>query len=341
MAATETTKLKSVPGFLIRDCPDGEGWVGPVRLGARLLAGNALMYARAETYAMALTGRRLGGATLGLKVTPEEREATVGAVVDELSGLLDGRPFLVEPGLRMSRDALGPLAGDDPRGSLRLSDRDGVTLQDEMAGTAAARAAEIVLGGLEDRRVAVEGTGPVAAAVARAVVAGGARVVRIATAKVSVSGSFSPSALLSPTGDLGDLGETEPAWRIWAGEGIDVVFCGSKPGVLTDAGAGALGSTPVVSYGPASISPKALATLNRAGVPSVPGFVCRAAASLSWWPDPGSDADSFVARAASWTTERMEEFKGHEKGLFLAACLRAESRLAEWTAELPFGRPMG
>ena len=248
---------------------------------------------------------------------------------------------MAEPGLRMSRDALGPLAGDDPRGSLRLSDRDGLTLQDEMAGTSAARAAEIVLNGLDGRRVAVEGTGPLAAAVARAVVASGAELVRIATGKVSVSGSFSPSTLLSPTGDLGDLGETEPAWRIWTGEGIDVVFCGSKPGVLTDAGAQALGSTPVVSYGTAAISPKALAALNRAGVPSVPGFVPRAAASLSWWPEPGSDADSLVAQAASWTGELMEEFASHEKGLFLAACLRAESRMAEWTAELPFGRPMG
>ena len=338
MAATETTKLESTPGFLIRDLPEGEGWVGPVRLGARLLAGNALMYARSETYALALTGRHMGGATLGLKVPPEEREAAVAAAATELAGLLGGRPLMVEPGLRMTRSALGPLSEGDPRDPVRLTDREGITLADEMAGTAAARAGEILLDGLEGRRVAIEGTGPVAAGVARAVVAGGAEVVRVATAKVAVSGSFSPSSLLGP---IDELGETQPGWRIWDGEDVDIVFCGSKPGVLGDAGAGALGTTPVVAYGPAAVSPKALASLNRAGVPSVPGFVCRAAAMLSWWPDDGADADSLVARAAAWTSEQVTAFGSHDKGLFLGACLTAESRMSEWAPELPFGRPMG
>ncbi len=338
MAATETTKLESIPGFWIRDLPEGDGWVGPVRLGARLVAGNALMYARAETYALALTGRHMGGATLGLKVPPEEREKAVAAAAGELAGLLDGRPFMVEPGLRMTRDSLGPLADGDPRDPVRLSDREGITLQDEMTGTAAARTSEILLDGLEGRRVAIEGTGPLAAGLARALVAGGAEVERVATAKACVSGSFTPSSLLGPTEELGEAG---PGWKIWDGEGVDIVFCGSRPGVLTDAGAASLGSTPVVAYGPAAISPKALAALNRAGTPAVPGFVARAAAMISWWPEADPEPDSLLARAASWTAETVSGLIGSDQGPYLAACLTAEANMSAWAPELPFGRPMG
>ena len=82
----DTRTLTSAKGFLIVDLPDAESSVGPARLGDKLIPSNAIDYVREITYGFGIVESKWGGATLGLKVSPEEREATVGAVAGELAG---------------------------------------------------------------------------------------------------------------------------------------------------------------------------------------------------------------------------------------------------------------
>lgn len=346
-AEVQTTKLESVEGFLIIDVPEADVSVGPVRLGTKLIPSNATNYARELTYGLALAGTRHGGMTLGLKVDPDRRDEAVAAAAGELSERLGSGALAVDPGLRMPRSALGPLAANDPRNPVLRTLVDGTDLETVLVADGAAAAASAVLadrGGLAGARVAVEGLDHTGVAVAEAVEAAGATIVKVSTARGCVTGSFSAADLAAAVAAHGAdaptvLGEVAKPWMIWGGDGVDAIMCGSAPGALTPAGAPFVGATPVVCTGVAPVATKALAMLHAAGAPVVPAFLTAAGALRVAFDGEVTDPATARARARATVEELMAATSASEPR-YVAACRRAEDHLRSWASAVPFGRPM-
>jgi hypothetical protein len=342
----ETRKLQSTNGFVLLDAPEAERSIGPARLGAKLIPGNAESYARHLTYMFAVLEQKNAGATIGLKVEPADAADAIAAFAEELNEDLVAQRLLTSPGLRLTADLLAPVLAHDQRGDMRLTDRDGISFEDELVGVGAVAAASSVLGGLDGQKVAIEGLDASGIGIAREAVAQGASITRISTAAGTLSGSFDPATLAEAFAAHGpqlvtELGAPGKPWEIWRGNGIDAIFVGSKPGAMSGEGASSLGSTPVIPFGTAPVTSKALAVLRKAGAPVVADFVASLGPVLSWWPVDGADHDSVRAATTDKVSSILDEVGGHDQGSYLGACHKAEAFMDTWMEQRPFGRPLG
>ncbi|WP_419946363.1 hypothetical protein [Candidatus Poriferisodalis sp.] len=349
----ETRQLESTPGFVIYDLPDAQHYVGETRLGSRLIPGNATMLVRHVTYVFAMLEQRRSGAGVGLKSDPSEAAAAVDALAGELADDFRSGRLSTSPGLRLNTELLAPVLAHDQRNLIGNDDRDGISLNDELIGVGAAAAAASLLGGLDGKRVAIEGFGPAGVGIAREAAAAGAKIVRIATAQ-GCAGTQTDGDRLDPTAlaeawladgercvaSLSPNGEPAKPWTVWKDD-VDVLFCGSKPGAMSGEGASMAGATPVVAFSAAAVSSKALAVLRAAGVPVVADFVVAAGPALGWWADAALTHSGLRSATADAVNAVMSETLGHDDGPFMAACYRAEAFLRTWQDELPFGRPLG
>ena len=173
--------------------------------------------------------------------------------------------------------------------------------QAAVAGVVAAAAS--AAGGLDGRTVAIEGSGPICDALTIAV---------------------------------GDRGGTIVEMSGHA----DVLFAGSRMGVVNHTVAEGLEVGALVPYGPIPVTARALAIFGRAGTTVVPDFISTAGPLFAWWPTGNATPEAIAADAAAKVTASLEEIADHPDGLFLAAAQRAESFLATWQDSLPFGRPL-
>ena len=199
---------------------------------------------------------------------------------------------------------------------------------------------------MEGRTVAIEGFDEPSLALAREVEERGGRVGRVARGgAMTEPDGLSADRLAEAWAEHGDklidgLGGGGQGWKVWAGDGVDVVFAGSAPGALTGQGAELLGDTPVVPVGPAPVSAKAFAVMRAQGAVLAPDWAGAVGRILSWWPEEGESADQLVARVSAVASTLYDEV-AHDDGPFLGSCYRAEAHLRTWTDELPFGRPLG
>lgn len=341
----ETRQLEATTGFVIYDLPDADCYVGPARLGAKLAPGNATMLVRHQTYAFALLQQKRSGATIGFKVDPEGATEAIEAAAGELADELEGQKLLTSPGLRLTREMLSPFLRHDQRNTIAVDDRDGVTFEDELVGVGASTAADRACGGLDGKRVSIEGFGPLGLAIAREVEQRGGQVARVATAKGCVSGSFDAATLADAFLAAGpacveQLGDVGKPWEIWKGD-VDAIFVGSKPGAMSGDGANSIGSTPVIAFSPAAISSKALAILRQNGTTAVADFLAAVGPALAWWPEEGAGHDDVRSATTAAVENLMNDTADHVDGSFMAACYAAESFLSTWQDTLPFGRPLG
>ena len=349
----ETRQLESTPGFVIFDLPGAQHYVGEARLGGRLIPGNATMLVRHLTYVFATLEQQRSGASIGLKSDPSNAAAAVEALAAELADDFASGRLSTSPGLRLSADVLAPVLAHDQRNLIGNDDRDGISFNHELIGVGAAAAAASLVGGLDGKRIAIEGFGPAGLGIAREAAAAGAAVARVSTAKGCTAkqtdgGRLDPSALAEAWLADGEMcvaslaGDGEPAkpWTVWKDD-VDVLFCGSKPGAMSGDGASMAGSTPVVAFSAAAVSSKALAVLRAAGTPAAADFVAAVGPALGWWADPVLTHDDLRSATAATVESVMSETAGHDDGPFMAACYRAEAFLRTWQDELPFGRPLG
>ncbi len=356
----EIKQLQSTPGFVIYDVAGAQNYVGPARLGAKLIASNATMLARHLTYVFATLEMQRSGSSIGLKSDPGDAATAVAALEGELADEFSSQQLLTSPGLRLDTDLLAPVLAHDKRNPISGDDRDGVSFGDELVGVGAAAAAGAVLdGGLAGKKAAIEGfdTGDLGTgglAVAREVLAQGGSVIAVSDAKGCASGDFSLEALGDAALNSGgadevvaSLGSSNGAsagkpWEIWSNSDADVVFCGSKPGALSGEGAASVASTgaAVVAWSAAAVSTKALADLRKGETTVVADFVSALGPALSWWADPETTHDQLREQTMSKVAAVMAETSGHDDGHFMAACYRAEQFMSTWLEELPFGRPM-
>ena len=344
----ETRQLESTPGFVIYDLPGAQHYVGETRLGSRLIPGNATMLVRHLTYVFASLEQQRSGASVGLKSDPSEAATAVAALATELADDFTTGRLSTSPGLRLDGAMLAPVLAHDQRNLIGNDDRDGISFNHELIGVGAATAASSLVGGLDGKRIAIEGFGPAGLGIAREAAAAGATISRVSTAKGCANGQLDPVALTEAWLADGEMcvatlsgdGESAKPWAVWKDD-VDVLFCGSKPGAMSGDGAAMAGATPVVAFSPAAVSSKALAVLRAVGTAVAADFVSAVGPALGWWADPVLTHDDLRSATSDTVNALMSETAGHDDGPFMAACYRAEAFLRTWQDELPFGRPLG
>jgi len=109
----------------------------------------------------------------------------------------------------------------------------------------------------------------------------------------------------------------------------DLLFVGSKVGVIDHVAADRLQARVVVPTGPLPITTRAVAHCRRSGVLALPDFVTTVGPLVG-----GADA------IRDTVSSIIGDVAGHRDGPILGACEQAEAFLAGWLADLPFGRPM-
>lgn len=336
-------KLTSTDAFVVFDLADAPA-SGVVRRAPKILQGGAQDLARSMTYTFASFEMERGGASAGINAAPDEADAAIAAFVDELTPMVADNRLSLDPGKGVPGDALAPLhAADDRHEASRAAHGDD-ELWVHLAGlgpVVAAEAAGIDFGGAT---VAIEGFGAHGPALAAAVAARGGAVTALATSAGSLSGQqlADPGALRErwvADGDamVGDV--ADPAWKVFGAE-VDVLFTGSKMGAINHETAAKLEVKAVVPHEPLPYTARALAVMQRRGIRAVPDFMAVAGPIFAAWPDGDVTPDAIVATASAAIATAVQEAQGHEDGMFLGACRRAEAFLQTWQDELPFGRPL-
>ena len=260
-------KLTGTDAFVVFDLDDADSAYGVTRLAQKILTDGAQLLARSTTYSFAAFGLARSGASAGINTKPDGRDEAVRAYVDEVGPLVaDGR-LVTDPGQGLTPDDLAPLREHDPRPSELLTDGRVVDLT--VGGALAAAGA--VLGGLEGRRVRINGTGAVAETALADLLEAGAEVVA----------------------------EDDPE--------PDLLLAGGRPGSLDDEAAAGITAKAVVPIAPVPVTAKAFAAFSRAGAVYVPDFVSLAGPLLAGFDPDGGDP---VERVTALTTELAPEGTG-------------------------------
>lgn len=137
---------------------------------------------------------------------------------------------------------------------------------------------------------------------------------------------------------LAEAGVADPASTLDAD--VDVLFCGTRQGVVDGTAAETLGASVVVPIGPHAVSAKGLAVLRRRDIVVLPDFVTLAGPTYAGWPVGDATAEAITAACRDGVTALIAEVLEHPEGPFLGACYKAEAFLATWQDDLPFGRPL-
>lgn len=113
----------------------------------------------------------------------------------------------------------------------------------------------------------------------------------------------------------------------------DILFVAGKTGSLDHKVAETVQARAVIPLSPVPVTARALAILGRAGCVVVPDFLSAAGPLLTTYDPDGGEPTERIAQS-------VREVADEGTGLWLAAALKAEERLASWTDEQPFGRPL-
>lgn len=148
-------KLSSTDGFIVWDIEEATTSVGVLRVAPKVLRDGAVLLARSVTYSFAAFGvPGHAGASAALNAKPDERDAAMGAFIEEVSPLVESGQLRLTPGLGVTAEDLAPLSPDEPDPAVLATGA-------LAAAAAALKAGDGVLSGT---KLAVVGTGPVAEA---------------------------------------------------------------------------------------------------------------------------------------------------------------------------------
>lgn len=337
-------KFKDVDAFVALDLAGAEAASGPVRWARKVLQGGAKDLARSQTYTYAALQMRRSGASAGISAEAPARAEAVAAFVVETAALVPDGTYLPDAAKGVADADLAPLRDADPRTVTRLD-----AFAAACDGLSAAVAADAAVG-LEGRTAVIEGFSATGPALAEALVERGGRVVGLATTEGSLAadGGLDPGALGEAWAEHGDkalgalagsddgLGKPGALWGVEA----DIVFAGSKMGIVNHGVAEGLGCRALVPSGRLAFTSKALAVCRRGGVAAVPDFVALAGSSIAAWSSPDTGDDEVRAEITATVAALMADALTSDDGPFLGACYGAEAFLSTWQDELPFGRPL-
>lgn len=338
-------KLESTDAFVARDFEPEVTALGIVRAAKKILQGGAKELARSQTYQCAAFNMKIGGASAGVSALPDDRVAALKAFVSEVLPQTTVGSLMLDAGKGVEAEALAELQAADPRSDALLRQIDGIANRCHLDGLCAAAAAGVVQD-LEGQRLAIENFTDCGPSLARSAAARGARITAVATAEglASNADGFDVEALVQAHAEhgadmIGTLtNEPEPFWKI-LGADVDVLFAGSKMGLIDHKNAEAIQASLVVPTGSIPYTTKAAIMLERADVTVLPDFVTTAGPLFAGMPPGDDDQASIEATATSQVVALTETILGQSRSPILEACHRAESFLATWRDELPFGRP--
>lgn len=332
-------KLPSADAFVVFDLEQAETSVGVVRLAPKVLVDGATWLARSQTYQFAVFGRRMGGASAGVNAKVDARADAIRGFVADVGPWVQQRRLLLDPGKGVAAADLADLRADDPRPANLWDDAPAL----RAAGLCAAAVAACG-GSLDGRTVAIEGFERGGPELASALADAGARITAVSTASgtaVDARGYDRDRLTGAPDGAPDIVAaltdQPAPSAAVLVAP-ADVLFVGSKAGVVGHAEAQSLGASVVVPSGPVPVTAKALAVLGRRDVVVLPDFVTTAGPVLAAFPaEAGGDSPAAVDALVGGL---VGELLHGEEPPFLAACRRAEAFLASWCDTLPFGRPL-
>ena len=337
-------KFADVDAFVALDLAGAEAASGPVRWARKILQGGAKDLARSQTYTYAALQMRRSGASAGINAEAPARGEAVAAFVAEAADLVADGTYLPDAAKGVGDGDLATLRDADPRTVARLG-----AYAAACDGLSAATAADAAVS-LDGRTAVIEGFSATGPALAEAVSLRGGRVVGLATAEGSLAndGGFDPAALAEAWSEHGDQalsalagsddGLDEPG-ALW-GVGADVVFAGSRMGIVNHGVAEGLGCRALVPSGRLAYTSKALAVCRRGGVVAVPDFVALAGSTVAAWSSPETGDDEVRGEITGTVAALMTDALASDDGPFLGACYAAEAFLSTWQDELPFGRPL-
>ncbi|MCY4068630.1 MAG: hypothetical protein OXE79_05950 [Acidimicrobiaceae bacterium] len=339
-------KFSDVDAFVALDLDGAETASGPVRWARKVLQGGAKDLARSQTYTYAVLRMRRSGASAGISSDASARAEAVTGFVAEAAALASGGVYLPDAAKGVTEDDLASLRDADPRTAARLG---GFASEcDALSAVAAADAAV----GIDGRSVVLEGFSAAGPTLVEAVTRRGGRVVGVATAEGSLATpeGCDPAAVSEAWAASGKrtleslaeacvsdgLDEPDALWGIAA----DVVFAGSRMGVVDHGVAERLQCLALVPSGRLAYTAKALAVCRKRDIVAVPDFVSLAGSTIAAWSSTDISDDEVRAAVAETVSSLMSEALDSADGAFLGACCAAEAFLSTWRDELPFGRPL-
>ncbi len=336
-------------GFVIVDIAAAGSADGIVRCAKKILMDGARTMARSRTYAWALLGVPRSGASAAINVAPAHRQRGVEAFVEAVTSRVAAGELSLDAGKGVAAEELDTLAALDRRSNLRAQPRATGVLGDELAALSAVTAAATALDGLEGRTVAIEGaatSGPLNQAVLARVAAAGAIVVAVGTPTGTLAdpAGLDPLAIGASWREHGDSlpaahnSELPPEHVL--GTSADVLFCGSRLGLVDHEVAASLATKVLAPTGVAPVTAKGLAVASRAGVVVLADFLTMSGALHSFVAGDGDTADHLAQKVEGQSAEAASNALSHADGAYLGACAASEAFLAEWVDELPFGRPL-
>lgn len=343
------TRLGSGNGFVVTDLGADVASVGAVRLAPKILQSGAKWLARSQTYQCAALEMKVAGASVGLNATAENREQVVAGFVAEVSSDVDQGRLMFDPAKGVTYADLEPLTALDNREGARLAKVGGVSRRVHMLAVGAVACADSVAG-IEGKSVAIERFDDVGYAIASQVTARGGKVTAVGSASGSATKAdgFDVEALRdawieSEEAMLETLGiDTAEPVDVLAAD-VDVLFVGSKMGVISHTNTDSLRARVVVPCGSIPYTTKAVLMMQAQDTIVLPDFLCTAGAVMadfeSEFADPDATGDAFDSLISERLGSAIANHAGSERGAILDACLSAESFLSSWVEELPFGRP--
>lgn len=342
----EVLRLRNVDAFVVFDLDDAPHNAGGTRLAPDVTEEEGALLARAMTYKFAVLGHPLGGAKGLVRAGADERASVMARYCDEIGPLVASRRFATGPDLGTYEADFVSLRPANWEPHVVNSTVDGVAFEDVLTGFGVAVAADVALGGLEGRTVAIEGFGKVGAGVAREITGRGGRVVAIST----VAGCVADPAGL----DLDEL------WEARAAHGdhlvtelgraclprdalfevdADVLVPGARVGVIDERRAVRLGARAVVPAANVPYTAAGLAALGRRGIAAHADFVCNAAAVVGYTSPATASQQDVLDRVEETIGELVRACATGARGPFAAASDVAERFLGTWRS--PSGLPPG
>jgi glutamate dehydrogenase/leucine dehydrogenase len=287
---------------------------------------------------------RYQGASCGVNAAPDARDDAMMAFCAELMPAVESSSLMLNSAKGVSPEQIAPLTAADRRNDVRLQDIDGISNTAHLTGIGAVACASSVRS-LDGANVAIENFDDVGLAVARAAVAAGAKITAISTsvgAAIS-AGGFDLGALattwkIDGPGMVATLSKEElPFWRI-LGADVDVLFAGSKAGLIDHKNGENITASVLVPTGPIPYTTKGALTIERQGVTVLPDFITTAGGLLAGFPE-GDDQAAIESWISSKLQSLMASILGKDASPILEACFQAETFLKTWRDDLPFGRP--
>lgn len=338
-------KLESTDAFVVRDLDDEAPALGIVRSAPKILQSGAKELARSQTYQCAIFDMQIQGASAGVNAAPEDRSAALDGFCQELLPLASGGMLMLDPGKGVDDDGLADLFAADPRGEASRALIDGLSNIAHLTGLGAVASAEAVQA-LDGKKIAIDNYEVNGPAVARAASERGAIVTAISTADGAAvdDAGFDIAALdeawtTHGAAMVGEVADEVLAGNRLLGADVDVLFAGSKMGLVNHNGAPFVKAGLLVPTGPIPYTTKGALVLEAQGTTVLPDSVAAAGGMFASMPPTTEGQAALEASVVDLIGTLTALVVGREQMPILEACHRAESFLKTWRDELPFGRP--